>query len=47
MQSKIEKSIKQWTAVFLAIIAYYIVHEGAHLLFALLFGVFEKIHQVF
>jgi hypothetical protein len=40
------KSIKQWTGVFIAIICYYIIHEGTHLLLALLFGVFERIRFV-
>ena len=46
MSNKLEKSIKQWLGVFVAIITYYIVHEGAHLLLALLFGVFERIRFV-
>jgi hypothetical protein len=40
------KSTKQWTGVLIAIISYYIVHEGTHLLLALLFGVFERIRFV-
>lgn len=46
MNSRILKSIKQWTGVFIAIICYYIIHEGTHLLLALLFGVFERIRFV-
>ena len=46
MERDIRKSIKLWTGVFIAIISYYIVHEGMHLLLALLFGVFEKIRFV-
>ena len=46
MHRKVEKSVKQWVGVFLAIISYYVVHEGTHLLLALLFGVFERIRFV-
>ena len=46
MNRKLEKSVKQWLSIFLAIIAYYIVHEGMHLLIALLLGVFEKVRII-
>jgi hypothetical protein len=46
MERDIQKSIKLWTGLFIAIISYYIVHEGVHLLLALLFGVFERIRFV-
>lgn len=46
MERKVEKSIKQWLGIFLAIVTYYIVHEGMHLVLALLFGVFEKVRFV-
>ena len=46
MKGQLEKSMKKWLGVFLAIISYYIVHEGIHLLLALMFGVFEKVRFV-
>lgn len=46
MHRKVEKSVKQWVGIFLAITSYYVVHEGTHLLLALLFGVFERIRFV-
>lgn len=46
MNSRMIKSMKQWTGVFIAIISYYIIHEGTHLLLALLFGAFERIRIV-
>lgn len=36
-------NIRKWFALLIAIIAYYVIHEGAHTLVALLFGSFDKI----
>ncbi len=38
------KRIRQYIGIFVAVIAYYIVHEGAHLLTALYYGVFRGIN---
>ena len=38
------KRIRQWIGFASAIIAYYIVHEGAHFLYAICTGVFKKIN---
>lgn len=38
------KQIRQYIGLFSAILAYYIVHEGAHLLYALAAGAFRQIH---
>ena len=38
------KRIRQYIGIFAAIIAYYIVHEGSHLLTALYYGVFKRIN---
>lgn len=38
------KRIRQIVGVFAAIVAYYLIHEGAHLLCALLMGVFRQIN---
>ena len=46
MGRELEKSVKQWLGVFIAIVSYYIIHEGTHLLLALILGVFEKIRFV-
>ncbi len=46
MKSRMAKSMKQWTGILIAIISYYVVHEGTHLLLALTFGVFERIRFV-
>lgn len=38
------KRIRQYIGLFSAIVAYYIVHEGAHLIYALIIGVFKQIN---
>ena len=38
------RRIRQYTGIFTAVIAYYIIHEGAHLLTALYYGVFKEIN---
>lgn len=38
------KRIRQWIGIALAVIAYYLVHEGAHFLYAICTGVFKKIN---
>ena len=38
------KRIRQYIGILAAVAAYYLVHEGAHLLYALLTGVFKQIN---
>ena len=38
------KAMRKWISLAIAIVLYYIVHEGAHLVVALLFGTFQSIH---
>ena len=40
------KRIRQYIGIFTAIAAYYIVHEGAHLLTALYYGVFKQVNFI-
>ena len=40
----LNKRMRQYIGLFSAIIAYYIIHEGAHLLYALSIGVFKQIN---
>jgi len=40
------KRIRQYLGLFSAIIAYYIVHEGAHLLYAFYVGAFKQINFI-
>lgn len=40
------KRIRQYIGLFSAIITYYIIHEGAHLLYALSIGTFKQINFI-
>lgn len=40
------KSMRQYIGLFSAIIAYYVIHEGAHLIYALCIGVFKQINII-
>lgn len=40
------KRVRQYIGILTAVVAYYIVHEGAHLLYALSAGVFRKINFI-
>ena len=37
------KRVRQYIGLIAAIISYYLIHEGAHLLYALSFGVFKQV----
>lgn len=37
------KRMRQYIGILAALVAYYLIHEGAHLLYALLTGVFKQI----
>ena len=37
------KSIRQYIGLFSAIVTYYVIHEGAHFVYALCIGVFKEI----
>ena len=39
-----EKNVRKWTGVFVAIICYFIIHEGAHWAYAMYIGVFKQIN---
>lgn len=40
------KRTRQYIGILAALAAYYLVHEGAHLLYALLTGVFRQINFI-
>lgn len=42
--NEMNKRIRQYIGLLSAIIAYYLIHEGAHFLYALSLGVFKKIN---
>ena len=37
------KSVRQYIGLFSAILSYYVIHEGAHLIYAMVLGVFKEI----
>ena len=42
-QIAMSKRTRQYIGILAAVIAYYLVHEGAHLLYALFTGVFRQV----
>lgn len=42
-KERIIKNSRKWFGLICAIILYYLIHEGSHVLVALFYGVFEKI----
>ena len=43
MESKAKRSLRKCTALLLAVASYFLIHEGAHLAYALWAGVFKEI----
>ncbi|MBQ6843197.1 MAG: hypothetical protein IJO60_01010 [Agathobacter sp.] len=41
-----DKKTRQYIGLFSAILAYYVIHEGAHLVYALCIGVFKQINFI-
>lgn len=41
-----DKRIRQYIGLFSAIVFYYLIHEGAHLIYALCMGVFKQINFI-
>ena len=40
------KAIRQYVGLFSAVLGYYVIHEGAHLIYALVEGVFKQINII-
>ncbi len=40
------KTMRQYIGLFAAIVSYYVIHEGAHLVYALSIGVFKNINII-
>jgi hypothetical protein len=40
------KRVRQYVGLLTAILAYYVIHEGAHLLYAVCIGAFKRIHFI-
>ena len=47
LRESMERNIRKWTSLLIAILCYYLIHEGSHLIFALMYGAFEKIKIIF
>ncbi len=43
MKARVLKNLRKWFALICAILLYYIIHEGSHVIVALLYGVFEEV----
>lgn len=43
MEEKTIQNARKWLALICAIVLYYLIHEGSHVIVALLYGVFERI----
>lgn len=43
MKKRLSKNSRKWFALICAILLYYVIHEGSHVIAALLYGSFEKI----
>ena len=43
MDGRIKNNLRKWFALICAILLYYIIHEGSHVIVALLYGVFEEV----
>lgn len=46
MGRNMSKRTRQYVGLFLAILTYYVIHEGAHLIYALKIDVFKKINFI-
>lgn len=43
MKERLSTNSRKWFGLICAILLYYIIHEGSHVIIALLYGVFEKV----
>ena len=43
MRERVIKNSRKWFALICAILLYYIIHEGGHVIVALCYGTFEKV----
>lgn len=46
MRERVIKNLRKWFALICAILLYYIIHEGSHIIVALSYGVFEKVKMI-
>lgn len=43
MENKVYTNLRKWISLLISIALYYMIHEGAHVLIASVFGVFESV----
>lgn len=43
MRERLSTNSRKWLGLICAIVLYYIIHEGSHVIVAMLYGVFEKV----
>lgn len=46
LEAALSKRTRQYLGLFVAIISYYLIHEGAHLAYALITGVFKQVNVI-
>lgn len=46
MKIDFKRNARKWSALIIAIVGYFLIHEGAHLIYALCIGVFKKINII-
>lgn len=44
MKLNVNRSVRKWVSLIIAIISYFLVHEGAHFIYAKCIGVFKQIN---
>ncbi len=46
MEIDFKRNIRKWASLLIAIVVYFVVHEGAHLIYALSIGAFKQINII-
>lgn len=46
MQMDFRRNSRKWSALIIAIVSYFLIHEGAHLIYASCIGVFKQINII-
>lgn len=44
MKNDFKRNVRKWSAPLIAVICYFLIHEGAHLIYAYCIGVFKQIN---
>lgn len=46
MKMDFKRNARKWSALIIAIISYFLIHEGAHLIYAFCIGVFKQVNII-